>query len=250
MSRLEWSAVGERYYEAGVDRGVLYVSGNDGVVWNGLTSVSESPSGGDAKAYYIDGIKYLNRSRSTEFEATVEAYMYPEEFAQCDGTTRVLNGLSVTNQSRKSFGLTYRTKVGNDLDGLDHAYKIHLVYNALASPTEQTHDTLTDDPEIFNFSWNITSKAPSVIGYKPTSHLVITSKDTPEELLTEIENIIYGRPGFPARLPDAQEVISIFEAYNGAIDGGIYNSVVYATIDGGETPSTVQDPTPIDGGTA
>lgn len=248
MSRIVWSSVGERYYEAGVDRGVLYILGSNGVVWNGLTSVSESPSGGDAKSYYLDGIKYLNRSRSTEFDATIEAYMYPDEFAQCDGTTRVLNGLSVTQQSRKSFGLSYRTKIGNDVDGLNHAYKIHLIYNVLASPTEQQHETLTDDPDIFNFSWNVTSKAPSVVGYKPTAHFIVSSKDTPTALLTEIENILYGTVGFPARLPDAQELVSIFETYNGAIDGGLYNSPVYATIDGGDPPSTVQTST-LDGGT-
>jgi hypothetical protein len=146
VSRLVWSAAGERFFESGLDRGVLYVSGK-GVAWSGLISIEESPTGGDAKAFYHDGIKYLNLAAAEEFEATINAYSSPPEFGPCDGVGAVYNGLFATQQPRKPFSLSYRTKVGNDTDGADHAYKIHLVYNALAAPTSRSNSTQSDRTE-------------------------------------------------------------------------------------------------------
>jgi hypothetical protein len=143
VARLDWSAIGERFYETGIDRGVLYV-GEDGFVWPGLISITESPSGGDAKPFYLDGIKYLNISAAEEFEGTINAFFAPAEFNACDGTVSVHNGLFATQQPRKPFGLSYRTRVGNDIDGAEHAYKVHLVYNALAAPSERENSTLND----------------------------------------------------------------------------------------------------------
>lgn len=210
MPRLSWSATGERFYETGVDRGVLYVGTNPGVAWTGLTSVSESPSGGEPKAYYIDGIKYLNLSSAEEFEATVNAFNSPPEFGPCDGTVSIQNGLFVTQQPRKPFGLSYRTKVGNDIDGSDHAYKIHLVYNALAAPSERSNNTLGDSTEPNDLSWSITTRPPVVTGFKPTAHFLIDSRLTPQDILIEIEDILYGSDANSSRLPSAQELTDMF----------------------------------------
>lgn len=210
MPRLSWSATGERFYETGVDRGVLYVGTNPGVAWTGLTSVSESPSGGEPKAYYIDGIKYLNLSSAEEFEATINAFNSPSEFGPCDGTVSIQNGLFVTQQPRKPFGLSYRTKVGNDIDGSDHAYKIHLVYNALAAPSERSNNTVGDSTEPNSLSWSITTLPPLVTGFKPTAHFLIDSRLTSQEVLIEVEDILYGSDANSPRLPSAQELIDLF----------------------------------------
>lgn len=211
MPRLSWSAVGERFYETGVDQGVLYVGTNPGVAWTGLTSVSESPSGGEPKAYYIDGIKYLNLSSAEEFEATVNAFNSPPEFGPCDGTVSIQNGLFVTQQPRKPFGLSYRTKVGNDIDGSDHAYKIHIVYNALAAPSERSNNTIGDSTDPNSLSWSITTRPPLVTGFKPTAHFLIDSRLTPQEVLTEIEDILYGSDANSPRLPSALELTDLFK---------------------------------------
>lgn len=210
MARLNWTAIGERFYETGVDRGVLYVGNNPGVAWTGLTSVSESPTGGEAKAYYFDGVKYLNISSSEEFEATINAFASPPEFAQCEGVVSVAFGLFVAQQSRKSFGFSYRTKIGNDLDGLDHAYKIHLVYNALAAPSSQDNTTIGESTEPIGKSWAITTLPPSITGYKPTAHFVIDSRKTPPNLLSTLEDILYGSESAAPRLPSAQELLDLF----------------------------------------
>jgi hypothetical protein len=173
MTRLNWDVVGERTFETGVDRGVLYVDGSDGVPWNGLISVSESPSGADLSEYYIDGIKYLQLLAGEEFTATIDAFTYPDEFASCDGTRSVGNGLFVTQQPRKGFSLSYRSQVGNDVDGISHGYKIHVVYNALAAPSARQRNSLSDSIAPLNFSWQISTKPPRFAGYKPTAHLVI-----------------------------------------------------------------------------
>lgn len=212
MSKLTWSATGKRYYEAGVDRGVLYVGDLPGVSWTGLTSVSESPTGGEAKPYYLDGIKYLNVSSSEEFEATIEAFSSPPEFGPCDGVVSIQNGLFVTQQLRKSFGLSYRTRVGNDTDGLDHGYKIHLLYNALAAPSERNYNTLSDSVNLSTFSWKITTLPPSLTGYKPTAHLVIDSRKTPAGLMASVEDILYGSALGEARLPTTQELADMFKS--------------------------------------
>lgn len=253
MTQLVWNAVGERVFEAGVDRGVLYIDGADGVAWNGLVSVDESPSGGDVTPLYIDGIKYLNEVSAEEFEATIEAYTYPEEFAQCDGTLPVMNGLFATQQPKKSFGLSYRSKVGNDIDGLDHAYKIHVVYNATASPSDRQHHTQTETIEPSNFSWKIVTKPPRFTGYKPTAHFVIDSRETPSALLQQITDILYGTSSAAPRLPSIVELLFIFENYQASVfdEGNIIDpnaQEFFTTFDAGYPPSTPQTSF-IDGGT-
>lgn len=210
MPRLSWGAVGEKFYETGVDQGVLYVSGEPGVAWVGLISVDESPSGGEARPYYMDGVKYLNLSVAEEFEATLNAFNSPLLFGPCDGVVPIQNGLFVTQQARKQFGLSYRTRVGNDIKGSDHAYKIHLVYNALASPSSRNNVTLGDSSEPSTFSWAITTLPPSITGYKRTSHLVIDSRVTDPELLSEVEDILYGNDSDAPSLPTPDELIVIF----------------------------------------
>lgn len=212
MPRLTWNSIGDRFYEIGIDRGVLYTDGNPGVAWTGLISVSESPTGGEAKPYYIDGVKFLNVSSAEEFEATINAFYKPLEFGVCDGTASIQNGLFVTQQSRKQFGLSYRTKLGNDVAGSDHAYKIHLIYNALAAPSERNNSTMGDSVEPTSYSWPITTLPPSITGYKRTAHLVIDSRFTDPSLLTDVEDILYGDDVNPARQPSPDELITIFSS--------------------------------------
>lgn len=210
MPRLNWSAVGERFYEAGVDRGVLYVGELAGVPWPGLVSVSESPRGGEARPFYIDGFKYANVAASEEFEATISAFQSPPEFATCDGVSSVHNGLFATQQPRKSFGLSYRTKLGNDTEGVDFAYKIHLVYNALAAPSGRTNSTVGQQLQPSTLSWSITTLSPAVSGLRPTAHFVIDSRNTPEALLADVEDILYGSEVSSARLPSVAELLDMF----------------------------------------
>lgn len=210
MTRITWGDIGQRFYETGVDRGVLYVGEQPGVPWMGLVSVSENPTGGEAKPYYIDGIKYLNISAAEEFEATIEALQSPPEFASCDGNVAIQNGLIVTAQPRKSFGFSYRTLLGNDVDADDHAYKIHLVYNALAAPASRANNTLSDTVNVSTLSWNITTKPPTITGFKPTAHLVIDSRTTDPVKLATIEDILYGDESESARMPTPDELIAIY----------------------------------------
>lgn len=213
MARLTWSATGQRFYETGVDRGVLYVAGQDGVAWTGLTSVEEAPTGGEARPYYIDGAKFLNIAAAEEFEATINSFFSPPEFGQCDGVSSVQNGLFATQQPRKSFGLAYRTRIGNDVDGTEHGYKIHLVYNALAAPSQRSHATIGDSVEPSAFSWQISTLPPVMTGYKPTSHLVIDSLLTGAETLLAVEDALYGSDGLPPRLLTPNELITMFESF-------------------------------------
>lgn len=210
MSKLVWDVAGTRFYESGVDRGVLYAPLFDGVAWNGLISVSESPTGGEAKPYYIDGIKFINLSAAEEFEAILTAFSKPREFNDCDGVSRVHTGLFVTQQKRQSFGLSYRTRLGNDILGIDYGYKIHLVYNVLAAPSGINNNTLSDEVEPINYSWHLTTLAPEITGFKPTAHFVIDSKLSSAANLTEIENILYGSAVAAPRLPTVDELIAIF----------------------------------------
>lgn len=212
MGRLNWSAIGERYFETGIDRGVLYVGDLPGIAWTGLISVSESPSGGDARPYYIDGVKFLNISSAEEYEATINAFGSPPEFGPCDGTISVRNGLFVTQQPRKSFGLSYRTKLGNDVDGPEHAYKIHIVYNALAAPSQRDHNSLGDSVDPSTSSWSITTLPPVITGYKRTAHLVVDSRYTANNVLANVEDILYGTDNAAARLPTPDELVSIFSS--------------------------------------
>jgi len=210
MPRLTWGDPGERYFEAGVDLGVLYPPVGDGVAWSGLISVDESPSGGEARPFYQDGIKYLNLSSAEEFAATINAFAAPLEFNPCDGIAGLQNGLFATQQPRKPFGLSYRTQVGNDLVGVQFAYKIHLVYNALAAPSQRTNSTQTDSPQPTTLSWAISTLPPAMTGVRPTAHLVIDSRYATTANLNEVEDLIYGSPSAAARLPTPAELIAIF----------------------------------------
>lgn len=212
MAELEWSRQGERYFEAGVDRGVLYVGDDPGVAWNGLTAISESPSGGSPRPRYIDGFKYSNLSSSEEYQATLSAYYSPREFAPCDGTGSLGNGLFVTQQPRKSFGLSYRTRIGNDIQGVDYGYKIHLVYNALAEPASRSQQTLNADSNAASTSWKITTRAPLALGMKPTAHFVIDSRFTPNGLLRTLEGILYGTSVSAPRLIPLDELLTLFSS--------------------------------------
>lgn len=212
MTRLAWGRAGTRYFEAGVDRGVLYVGTAPGVPWDGLISVEEKPSGGTARARYIDGKKYLNEvTVNEEFEAVVTAYMYPKEFEPCDGSAQVRNGFFLGQQRRKAFGLSYRTIVGNDTDGTSHAYKIHLVYNAIANPATRKNDTLNDSPDPTQFSWDLTTRPPLTPGYRPTAHFVIDSRYINPVTLASIENVLYGTDSTPPTLPTFAQLLTIFD---------------------------------------
>lgn len=222
MSKIVWDKTGERFYETGVDRGVLYPIQegglyNKGVAWNGLSSVSESPSGAESSATYADNIKYLNLISAEEFGATVEAYTYPDEFAECDGSAAAVTGVYLGQQSRKMFGMCYRTKVGNDVDGQDHGYKLHLIYGAQASPSEKAYQTINDSPEPIAFSWEITTTPVNVTGYKPTASITIDSTKADKTCLAKLEEILYGKDatepedldGVEPRLPLPDEVITL-----------------------------------------
>lgn len=210
MPRLTWAAQGEKYYETGISQAVLFVGDSPGVPWVGLTSVEQAPSGGAARPYYIDGNKYLNISESEEFEATINALNAPREFSPCDGIVSIQNGLFVTGQSRKSFGLSYRTIVGNDIDKSDHGYKIHIVYNALAAPSNRSNASTSGSVNVVTNSWKITSMAPSITGLKPTAYLVIDSRYTDPEVLSDVEDILYGTEAEPSRQPNPDELITLF----------------------------------------
>ena len=209
MPRLTWGQVGERYFETGVDRGVLYVGASAGVPWNGLTSVSEDLSGGEARPYYIDGVKYLNLAAAEEFVATIAAFSSPKEFGVCDGVSSIQNGLFVTQQPRKSFGLCYRTLIGNDVDGTDHGYKLHVVYNALAAPASRSNNTIADSSEPTALSWSVSTLAPGLSGYRPTAHLIFDSRYTPPNLLAAVEDILYGSDTDVAWQPEAQYMVDL-----------------------------------------
>ena len=219
---LEWDKTGEREYEVGVSHGVLYpMSGSiygAGVAWNGLTSISESPSGAEANAIYADNIKYLNLFSAEEFGATIEAYTYPDEFALCDGSAALLTGVMIGQQPRKTFGLCYRTVVGNDVAGESYGYKIHIIYGAMASPSEKAYQTINDSPEAITFSWELNTTPVNVAGHKPTATLVIDSTKTTEGKMTAIEQVLYGTPAsgsteaVAARLPLPDEIATIMNA--------------------------------------
>lgn len=212
MPRLKWNNPGDNVYETGIDRGVLYVPNSDGVPWNGLKAVVERPSGGSARAYYFDGVKYANISSAEEFEATIGAFTYPDEFMLCDGTARVHSGLYATQQPRKSFGLSYRTKIGNDLTD-QYGYKIHLIYNALAAPSERNSNTLGGSVETTDFSWDITTRPPAMTGYRRTAHLIVDTRSSNPQAVSDVEDILYGTEEDPPRLPTLAELITVFDAY-------------------------------------
>lgn len=212
---LRWDQVGERLYETGVDKGVLYLPNNAGVyaagyAWNGLISVTESPSGAEATPQYADNIKYLNLVSAEEFGGTIEAFTYPEEFSVCDGTAIPEDGVYLAQQGRRNFGLSYRTRKGNDVAGTDHGYKLHLVYGCLAAPSERAYSTINDSPEAITFSWEFSTTAVQVTGYKPTASLTIDSTKVDGPALTTLETALYGDVDTGASLPLPDEVITMF----------------------------------------
>ena len=210
MSKLTWDASGERLYETGVKQGVLYVMDSNvygnGVAWNGLTAITESPSGAESTPLYADDIKYLDLRSTEEFGATIEAYTYPDEFAACDGSASIADGVSIGQQARKMFGLCYRTTVGNDTDGTDHGYKLHLIYGATASPSEKAYETINDSPEAITFSWEITTTPVSVTGFKPTASITIDSTKADPTCLAALEAKLYGGENSEPTLPLPDEV--------------------------------------------
>ena len=233
MSKLVWDKIGEHFYETGVDHGVLYpVSSNGtydlGVAWNGLTSISESPSGADANKQWADNINYLTLYGAEEFGATVEAFTYPPEFEECDGSATLVKGVTIGQQIRRGFGLCYRTKVGNDTVGQDLAYKLHLIYGCRAAPSERGYETINDSPEPLTFSWEITTTPVAVTGHMPTASLIIDSRDFTTEAakakLTAFEAILYGTDattgtnasaGTDPRLPLPDEVVTLLRLSSG-----------------------------------
>lgn len=213
MSKLVWDKTGERFYETGVEKGVLYPCTNgtypSGVVWNGLTAVTESPSGAEPTPLYADDIKYLNLMSAEEYGATIEAYIYPDEFALCDGSAEITTGVMIGQQKRTTFGLSYVTKIGNDVDGSDHGYKLHLIYGALASPSEKNYATINDSPEAITFSWEVTTTPVEVPGFKPTASVTIDSTKVDDEKLAALETILYGSESEEARMPLPEELVQI-----------------------------------------
>ena len=221
MAKLKWDETGKRLYETGTKMGVLYPQNEDGsypkgVAWNGLMSVTESPSGAEASALYADDAKYLELYSNEEFGFTIGAYTYPDEFAECDGSAEVAKGVNIGQQPRKAFGLSYRTIIGNDTKGSDYGYKLHLVYGAKASPSERSYASVNDSPEALELSWECTTTPVAVTGHKPSAHIEIDSTKIDEGKLTKIEDILYGKdggaPATDARLPLPDEIIQILKA--------------------------------------
>ena len=214
--KITWDKSGERYYETGVKRGVLYVMDKgaygNGVAWNGLTAVTESPSGAEASPMYADDIKYLNLYSAEEFAATVEAYTYPDEFAECDGSAEIAPGVTIGQQKRKTFGMCYTTVLGNDTDGNDYGYKIHIIYGANAAPSEKAYATINDSPEAITFSWELSTTPVEVAGHEPTASLTIDSTKTTPEKMKAIEDILYGTESQEPRLPLPSEIAEVLKS--------------------------------------
>lgn len=211
MPKLVWDQTGERFYETGVKQGVLYPQEAEGtypkgVAWNGLTAVTESPSGAESTALYADDIKYLNLMSAEEFGATIEAYTYPEEFAACDGSASLVTGVNIGQQKRKAFGLCYKTTIGNDTDGSDHGYKLHIIYGAMASPSEKAYASINDSPEAITFSWEVTTTPVAVDGFKPTASITIDSTKADPTALAKLEGELYGTNEKEAHLPLPNEI--------------------------------------------
>lgn len=215
MAKLLWDQTGERFYETGVKQVALYLQAEGaypkGVAWNGVTAFTESPSGAEATPLYADDIKYLSLVSNEEFGATIEAYTYPDEFAECDGSASLADGVKIGQQPRKSFGLVVKTTLGNDTENNDHGYKLHLVYGLLASPSEKAYATINDSPEAITFSWELTSTPVNVTGHKPTSIITIDSTKVDAAKLAELEAILYGSESEEARLPLPDEVAELFK---------------------------------------
>lgn len=217
MARITWDSTGERLYETGVRNGVLYPMDNEGkypkgVAWNGLTGVTESPSGAEPTPLYADDIKYLSLMSAEEFGATIEAFMYPDEFKACDGSASIAEGVYIGQQTRQPFGFSYRTTLGNDIELNNFGYKLHLIYGAVASPSEKPYSTINDSPEAITFSWEVTTTPVNVESYKPTASITIDSTKVDAEKLKAFEAILYGGESSEARLPMPDEVGTLFAA--------------------------------------
>ena len=216
MAKLVWDQSGQRFYETGVSNGVLYVQDESGaypkgVAWNGLTAVTESPSGAEATPLYADDIKYLELYSAEEFGATIEAYTYPEEFEACDGSAEIAAGVTIGQQTRKAFGLCYKTVVGNDVKGNELGYKLHLIYGCKAAPSEKAFQTINDSPEAITFSWEVTTTPVSVEGFKPTANLVIDSTKVDAEKLAALEAKLFGSASEEATLPLPDEIVDMMK---------------------------------------
>lgn len=218
MAKLKWDVSGERLYETGISNGVLYVQDENGkypkgVAWNGLTAVTESPSGAESTALYADNIKYLNLLSTEEFGATIEAYQSPAEFDECDGSKAVVDGVTFGQQDRKQFGLAYKTILGNDIDKNNHGYKLHIVYGALAAPSEKAYNTVNNDPEAITLSWEISTTPVEVEGFKPTATVIIDSTKIDAQKLKKLEDILFGADaGDGPRLPLPDEIVTLMKA--------------------------------------
>ena len=214
MSRLVWDQAGERFYETGVKQGVVYPQATGGTypagyAWSGLTAVTESPSGAEPTAIYADDSKYLNLMSAEEFGATIEAYTYPDEFAECDGSVEIADGVTIGQQPRKAFGMCYRTVLGNDTDANDHGYKLHIIYGCLAAPTEKGYATINDSPEAITFSWEVTTTPVVITGFKPSASITIDSTKVDAAKLTALETILYGSTEAEPRLPLPDEIATL-----------------------------------------
>lgn len=249
MTRVTWDKPGERRFEAGVDRGVLYPRSSVGVPWNGLVSVQEDVSGGEQESYYYDGVKYLDFIASEDFQGVLEAYTWPDEFDECSGNVHLAPGLMATRQRRKVFDLVYRTKIGNDVDGIRHGHKLNLVYNAVAQPAAKSHQSASDNVEPSNFQWTITAVPPAGDGYKPTAHFVIDSTDVEPEILSVLEQKLYGNDGYEPFIPTQEEVIELLSStLVDIVDGGSADWSSDGLIDGGSLVWAA-DGDSVDGGT-
>ena len=216
MAKLVWDQAGQKFFETGVSNGVLYVSDGQGgylkgVAWNGLTSVAENPSGAESNPVYADNIKYLNIISAEEFGATIEAYTYPDEFMECDGSAQVVAGVNIGQQARKSFGISYRTRVGNDVAGDNLGYKIHVIYNCQAAPSGKTYSTVNESPEAITFSWEVTTTPVPVEGFRPTATVVFDSTKLDAEKMAAVENALYGGASSEAALPSIEELLALVQ---------------------------------------
>jgi hypothetical protein len=213
LTKLTWDNIGERFYEAGTDRGVLYIDGV-GYAWNGLVSVDQSPSGGDPESFYLDGIPYVTASAPEEFKGSIEAYTFPQEFATCDGSEEIAQGLYIGQQARKPFSFSYRTLVGNDVDELDHGYKIHIIYEAMAGPSKQKNTTLGDKTDPSTFVWDIITRAlkfeDPAFGVKYGAHLTLDSREVYPWAMQAVEDVLYGTDTEAPRLPSPSELLALF----------------------------------------
>lgn len=214
--KIVWNETGKRYYEAGVKNGVLYVQNTDGsypkgVAWNGLINVNEKPSGAEATPLYADDTKYVELQSKEDFGATIEAYTYPDEFEACDGSAEIAEGIKIGQQSRNTFGMCYRTVIGNDIEGNNHGYKLHIIYGCKAAPSEKAYQTINDSPEAITFSWEVTTTPVAVTGYEPTSSLVIDSRTVSPENLAKIEEALYGTESTDAYLPLPDAIVALLD---------------------------------------